>query len=120
MRGRAQALEALFARLEGIPDKSTCAVEIREVLEEIIQKAHDFPASDLVIALRDFLGDPSLKNHLLNAISKLGRYFSVSYELVCAIRDRTCGIFHNIQVEPYKIDVSVPIQDTGYKVHAKI
>jgi hypothetical protein len=69
----ASALEALFARLEGIPDKSTSAVEIREVLEEIIQKAHDFPASDLVITLRGFPGDPSLKNHLPNAIGKLGR-----------------------------------------------
>jgi hypothetical protein len=29
MRGRTQALEALFARLEGIPDKSTNAAEIR-------------------------------------------------------------------------------------------
>jgi hypothetical protein len=29
MRGRTQALEALFAPLEGIPDKSTNAAEIR-------------------------------------------------------------------------------------------
>jgi hypothetical protein len=120
MRGRAQALETLFARLEGIPDKSTSAAEIREVLEEIIRKAHEFPASDLVIALQDFPGNPSLKNHLPNAIGKLGRYFSVSCELVCVARDRTCGIFHNIRVEPYKINVPAPIRDAGYKVHAEI
>lgn len=115
MRGRAQALEVLFARLEGIPDKSTNAAEIQEVLEEIIRKAHDFTASDLVIALRDFRGNPSLKNHLPNAVGKLGRYFSVSSELVCAARDRTCGIFHNIQVEPNKIKVPAPIRDAGYR-----
>lgn len=67
MRGRAEALEALFARLEGMSDPSASAVEMRDVLEEIVQKAHAFTASDLVTALRDFPGDPSLKNHLPNA-----------------------------------------------------
>ncbi|KIM96593.1 hypothetical protein OIDMADRAFT_132009, partial [Oidiodendron maius Zn] len=120
LRCQAKALEALFVRLEGISDKPTNADEIRKVLEEIIRKAHDVPASDLNIALRDVPENPSLKNHLPNAIGKLGRYLSVSCELVCAVRDRKYGIFHNIQVEPYKINVPAPIRDAGYKVHAEI
>jgi hypothetical protein len=120
MRSQAKALETLFVRLEGIPAKSTNAPEMGEVLEEIVRKAHDFPVVDLVAALRDVVENPSLKDHLPNAIGKLGRYFSVSLELVCAARDRTCSIFHNIQVEPFMIDVPVPIRDAGYKVHAEI
>ena len=120
MRGQAKALGALFVRLESISDKSTNTAEMQQVLEEIIRKAHDFPASDLIIALRDVPEDPSLKNHLPNAIGKLGRYFSVSCELVCAARDTTCSIFHNIQVQPYKIEMPAPIRDVGYKVHAEI
>lgn len=119
MIGQAKALEALFARLESIPDKSINAAEIQEVLGEIIRKAHDFPVGDLVIALGDF-PDSVLKNHLLNAIGKLGRYFSVSRELVCAARDRTYSIFHDIQVEPYEIEVPEPIRNANYKVHAEI
>lgn len=42
MRAQANDLEALFVRLEGISDKSTNAAEMREVLEEIIRKAHVF------------------------------------------------------------------------------
>jgi hypothetical protein len=84
MRVQAKALEALLVRLEGIPDKSTNAAEMGEVLEEIIRRAHDFPANDLTLALRNVPENPSLKNHLPNAIGKLGRYFSVSCELVCA------------------------------------
>lgn len=120
MRAQANDLEALFARLEGISDKSTNAAEMREVLEEIIRKAHVFPASDLTTTLQDVPENPSLKNHLPTAIGKIGRYFAVSCELVCAARDRTYGIFHNIQVEPYKIEVPVHIRDAGYKVHAEI
>jgi hypothetical protein len=121
MRDQAKALEDLFIRLEGIPDHSTRVNEIREVLEEIVQKAHEFTAvTDLNRTLRYFSGDPSLKEHLPNAIGKLGRYYSVSSELVCAARDRTCSIFHSIQVEPYKIDVPASIGSVGYKVHAEI
>jgi hypothetical protein len=94
MKDQAQALEALFARLEGILDQSTCATEIQEVLEAIVQKAHEFAApTNLIAALRSVPGNPSLKNHLPNTIGKLGRYYSVSSELVCAPRDRACGIF---------------------------
>jgi hypothetical protein len=50
IRGQVKALEALFVRLEGISDNSTNAAKIGKVLEEIVRKAHDFPASDLTIA----------------------------------------------------------------------
>jgi hypothetical protein len=105
-RNTVQNLQDLFARLEDISDMSTGDAEMREILEQIVQRSHELTAAtDLSLALRGFSGDPSLKRHLPEAIGKLGRYYSVSSELVCAARDRTCGIFHSIQVEPYKIDV---------------
>jgi hypothetical protein len=96
IRGQAKDLEALFVRLEGISDNSANATEMGEVLEEIVRKAYDFPSNDLTLALQDVPENPSLKNHLPNAISKLGCYFSVSCKLVYAARDRTCSIFYNI------------------------
>jgi hypothetical protein len=120
IRGQAKSLEALFVQLEAIPDKSRDTAKLQQILQQIIREAHDIPASDLVIALRDYPGPPSLKTHLSNAIGKLGRYFSVSCELICAARDRAYGVFRNIQVEPYIIDVPPGIQDDSYKVHSEI
>ena len=73
-RIRARALEVLFVRLEGIAEPSTKTAEMREVLEKIIQQAHELTAAtDLSIAVRDFTGNPNLKRHLPDTIGKLPR-----------------------------------------------
>jgi hypothetical protein len=121
VRDRAQALQALFTRLERIPDLSAGTAEIQEILEEIVMEAHEITtAADLSLALQYFSGNPNLKTHLPEAIGKLGRYYSICSELVCAARDTICRAFRNIQVEPFQIEVPASIEDTHYKVHAEI
>lgn len=121
VRDRARALQALFTRLERISDPSGGTAEVQEILEEIVMEAHEITtAADLSLALQYFSGNPNLKMHLPEAIGKLGRYYSICSELVCAARDTTCRAFRNIQVEPFQIEVPASIEDTHYKVHAEI
>jgi hypothetical protein len=47
--------------------------------------------------------DLTLKAYLLEAVGKLGRYYSATSELVCAVRHRACRLFESIEVEPFQI-----------------
>jgi hypothetical protein len=75
--------------------------EAHEVVEEIIKQAHEFPLVTLGVALQSSMLELTLKQYLLEAIGKLARYYSTTFELVCATRDRTCRVFQNVQVEPF-------------------
>jgi hypothetical protein len=89
VREGAQALQVLFTRLESILDPRAKEVEVQKVLGEIVKEAYEFTReNDLSIALQNFSGNPSLKNHLPEAIGKLARYYSAAFELVCAARDK--------------------------------
>jgi hypothetical protein len=80
----------LFIRLEKVSDRSTGAAAVREVLEEIVQKAGELvAATDLRLTLQNFSGNPNLKEHLPDAVGKVGRYYSIPSELVNAARDKT-------------------------------
>ncbi|TVY14781.1 hypothetical protein LARI1_G007475 [Lachnellula arida] len=117
----AQSLQALFTRLESILDPHAQGVELLEVLGEIVKEAYKFTKeNDLSTALRNFSGDPSLKKHLPEAISKLARYYSAASELVCAARDKKCPVFRNIKIEPFKVPTPTSIQETSGKVHAEV
>ncbi|PSS18458.1 hypothetical protein M430DRAFT_120981 [Amorphotheca resinae ATCC 22711] len=121
VRDGAQALQVLFRRLENIPDLATEEIEIHSIIGDIVKAAHGYSvATDISTALKTFSGDPGLKTHLLEAIGKLGRYYSASFELVCAARDRKCRVFHNVQVEPFQIPLPASIRGTPWKVHAEI
>ena len=43
--------------------------------------------------------NPELKTFLLEAVGKLGRYHSISYELVCIARNEKYSIFNSMKVE---------------------
>jgi hypothetical protein len=121
VRDRARALQSLFTRLENIPDSSAENIEIREVIEEIVKKAYEFTmATNLSAALQTFSRDPTLKKYLLEAIGKLGRYYSAPIELVCAARDRECRVFQRVLVESFQIEVPVSISEANCKIHAEI
>jgi len=47
--------------------------------------------------------EPTLKQYLPEAISKLAGYYSATFKLVCAARDKTCCVFQNVRVEPFQI-----------------
>jgi hypothetical protein len=65
-----------------------------EAPEKIVQKAHELTvATDFNVALWDVPRNLSLKNHLPNAISKPGRYYSISSELIS--RNLLHNMLHN-------------------------
>ena len=62
VRNGAQALQALFTRLESILDPNTEKAEILELLGEIVKEANELTKeNDLSTALQHFSGNPSLK-----------------------------------------------------------
>jgi len=107
LRDRTKKLEILSQRLESLPvlDIETSATQ--DILMEIITQAYEFTLKpNLHAALRTSLTlNPSLVKFLPDAFGKLGRYFSVASELVCAARDRKCRVFSTIRVESCQIEV---------------
>ena len=120
-RGKVQVLQSLFNTLETISKSSSSDIEKQEIVRDITLAAHELAvAIDLKEALRTYLGDPNLKNHLPEAIGKLGRYYSASSELVSAARDKRCHVFHDIHVESVQIRVTASVGEVNCKVHAEI
>ncbi|TVY16270.1 hypothetical protein LARI1_G008014 [Lachnellula arida] len=77
--------------------------EAHEVVGEIIKQAHEFPLVTLGAALQSSMLEPTLKQYLPEAISKLARYYSATFELVCAARDRTC------RKSPWKVHAEIQL-----------
>jgi hypothetical protein len=119
-RDRTRALHVLFTKLEGMSDLHAETGEAHEVVGEIIKKVHEYPMATLSTALQSSMLEPTLKQYLPEAIGKLARYYSVTSDLVCAARDRTCRVFQNVQVEPFQIQMSTSLQESPWKIHAEI
>ena len=120
-RGRAEALQSLFTRLESIPHLSTSDIQAQEVIRNIVYTAHKFTEEiDLSELIYTFTGVPSVKKYLPEAVGKLGRYYSAVSELVCAARDRTCQVFQKIHIESFQVTVPASVLEPLYKVHAEI
>jgi hypothetical protein len=104
-RRRVRDLQSLFARLKGIADLNTEIIEaerVAEVVGEIVKQIHAFSlATNLGLALQTSKIEPTLKAYLLKAISKLGRYYSATSELVYATKHRACRLFKSIKVKPF-------------------
>lgn len=112
-REKMQALQVLFARLEGISNLRGNRNEAEEVLAKIVKAAYEFTkATDLASALENLKINPSLKEHLPKAMTKLGQYFSAASDLVSAARDRSCRLFRNIRIEPFQIQVPPFIKES--------
>jgi hypothetical protein len=82
-----------LTKLEGISDLHAEIGEAHEVVGEIIKQAHEFPLATLSAALQSSMLELTLKQYLLEVIGKLAGYYSATFELICAIRDRTCRVF---------------------------
>lgn len=123
-RRRVQDLQSLFARLESITDPNAEIIEVEGVVEvvgEIVKQIHAFSlTTDLGLALRTSMIEPTLKAYLPEAIGKLGRYYSATSELVCAARHRACRLFESIEVEPFQIPMPASLSKSHWKVHAEI
>lgn len=119
-RSKARELQSLFATLESRPDIHAGMIEAQELVGMIVRRLRAFSLNtNLGRALQTSMLDPSLKAHLPEAIGKVGRYYSATFELVCAARHRICRLFDSIDVESFQIPMPVSFPQ-HLKVHAEI
>jgi len=96
-----KTLKALFMKLEDIQEHSAASSEVQDVAMELITQMHDLASqTKLNLALNSSKRlNPELKTFLPEAVGKLGRYYSISYELVCVARSEEYSIFNSITIE---------------------
>lgn len=68
---------------------------------DLITQMHDLASQTKLNLALDFSKSLNceLKTSLLEAVRKLGRYYSISYELVCVARSEEYSIFNSITIE---------------------
>lgn len=102
IRAKVSALKALFQRFEDIPATS---VEVQNVIMDLIIQIYELGSqTKLKPALESSSTlESSSKESLPLAVGKLGRYYSISHELVCAARSKKYSLFENIQISTSSI-----------------
>jgi len=108
LRDKARELQIVSTKLENLLSFDIEASNIQEILIEIVRQAHELSmTSSLSKALHSSsILNPSLKDHLPEALGKLERYYAAASELVCAARDRQCRAFLAVQIEACQIQVA--------------
>lgn len=101
VRAKVKALEALFTKFEDIQEHSGASPEVQDVAMGLITNLHDLATqTKLKLALNSSSKlNPSLKTSLPEAVMKLGRYYTISHELVCAARNKKYSLFDNVTIE---------------------
>ena len=94
-------LKALFIKFEDIQEHSATSCEVQDLAMDLITQMHDLASQtklNLALNISKSL-NPELKTSLLEAVGKLGRYYSISYELVGVVRNEEYSIFNSITIE---------------------
>lgn len=118
LKRSASELGILFDRFELIADINTQKYDACSLVKQMVSLSYEMTKSGiLATALRSSKLDPSIIASLPEALGKVGKYYSISCELISAARQRSKHIFQNIKVEP--VSVSKP-SNVGGKVHAEI
>lgn len=96
-----KSLRALFIEFEDIQQHSATSCEVQDVAMELITQMHSLASqTKLNLALNSSKSlDRELKTSLPEAVEKLGRYYSISYELICVARSEEYSIFNSIIIE---------------------
>ena len=113
-----KTLKALFVKFEDIQEHSAASSVVQDVAMELITQMHDLASqTKLKLALNSSKTlNPELKTFLPEAVGKLGRYYSISCDLVCVARSEEYSIFNSISIEtsptlrpsqPLKVDKNV-------------
>ena len=94
-------LKALFVKFEDIQEHSAASSVVQDVAMELITQMHDLVSrTKLKLALNSSQTlNPELTTFLPEAVEKLGRYYSISCELVCIARSEEYSIFNSITIE---------------------
>ncbi len=98
-------LKALFKRFENISEHCATSLEIQNVIMNLITLMHDLTSQMKLKSALEFFSrlDSELKSFLSEAVEKLDRYYSISYELVCVARSKKYSIFHSVAIETSSI-----------------
>ena len=115
---KTKTLKALFKEFEDIQEHSAASSVVQDVAMELITQMHSLASvTKLKLALNSSKTlDPELKTFLPEAVGKLGRYYSISCELICVARSEEYSIFNSITVDncpisrpfqPVKVDTQV-------------
>ncbi|KAL9591377.1 MAG: hypothetical protein Q9179_007784, partial [Wetmoreana sp. 5 TL-2023] len=96
-----KTLKVLFMKFEDIQEHSASSSVVQDVAMELITQMHDLASrTKLRLALDSSKTlNPELKIFLPEAVGKLGRYYSISHELVCVARSEEYSIFNSITVD---------------------
>ena len=98
---KVKTLKALFVKFEDIQGHSAASSVVQDVATEMLTQMHDLASrTKLKWALNSSKTlNPELKTFLPEAVGKLGRYYSISCELVCVARSEEHSIFNSIRIE---------------------
>ena len=96
-----KTLKALFMKFEDIQEHSAASSVAQDVAMELITQMHDLASrTKLKLALNSSKTlNSELKTFLPEAVEKLGRYYSISCELICVARSEEYFIFNSITIE---------------------
>lgn len=96
-------LSETLDKFEAASDDPAASNLSQDVLMNVLVQAYEFDTTSLQIALQSsFSIDPTLKNFLPQAISKLGRYYCIACDLVDAARSSRYTLFGRISIEALK------------------
>jgi len=103
VRSHSKRLSEAFARFEVAPDNHAASSLSQDALMDIITQAYELDTGSLKTVLQISPSiDPSLKTFLPEALSKLGRYYSIACDLIDAARSSKYTLFRRISVKAVK------------------
>lgn len=104
VRAKVTALKGVFQRFEDIPNHCATSVEVQETIMDLITQMYELGSQmKFKSALESSKLEKGVKESLPVAVGKIGRYYSISYELVCAARNREYSILNKIVIEKSSI-----------------
>ena len=100
VRSQVSRLSDAFEKIETAHDDQTSSSLFIDSMEDLLVQAYEFDTEKLRIVLQTSSSiDPTLKTFLPQAVSKLGRYYCITCDLVNAARSSQYTLFRRISIE---------------------
>ena len=114
IRSRATDLKDLFTSLEDILANPQALPAGKRRIINILKQAHELISqTNIKAALENSRLDATLKESLPEAVGKVGRYYSVSRDLVRMARSSKYRVFNRISIKSIQISVPPPITNVN-------
>ena len=100
VRSQVNRFSDAFEKAETAHDDQTSSSLFIDSMEDLLVQAYEFDTEKLRIVLQTSSSiDPTLKTFLPQAVSKLGRYYCITCDLVNAARSSQYTLFRRISIE---------------------